>query len=110
MFWRRPKPDWFIDPSSVAFGSVVDECSRNLSRSHVRVKYHHEAQARYVHLVAFAQSCRENMRIGRSLGIEHLLVAPIVKQRNTEFFDRLTDWDPARRRASRPLRGLLLDA
>jgi hypothetical protein len=31
-----------------------------------------------------------------------LLVAPILKQRHAEFFDGLTDWGPATRRACGP--------
>ena len=99
MFWRRKKPDWLINPLKVALGSVVGSSSRSLSRSHVRVKYQHEPEERFVPLAAFIQSCHELMRGGRSLGIERLLVAPIVKQRYPEFFDRLTDWGPAALRA-----------
>ena len=32
MFWRRRKPDWFIDPSRVAFGSVVDNSGKFIFR------------------------------------------------------------------------------
>jgi hypothetical protein len=101
MFWRRSKPDWLIDPDNVAFGSVVENGGRNLSRSHVRVKYRHEPGLRLVSLVNFAKRCREDIRGGQPLGIEHLLVAPIIKQRHAQFFDRLTDWRPASRRAFR---------
>jgi hypothetical protein len=100
MFWKRRKPGWFVDPAKVRFGSVLDHTNQNLSRSHVRVKYDHEHEARFVPLVDFISRCREAIRVGRSLGIEHLLVAPIVKQRHASFFDCLTDWAPAMRRAS----------
>ena len=105
MFWRRRKPDWFIDPSKVAFGSVVENSSRNLSRSHVRVKYHQESEVRFVPLATFIGRCHEVIRGGRSLDIEHLLVAPILKRRYAEFFDRLTNWGPATRRAYGPRPG-----
>jgi len=103
MLWRRRKPKWLIDPSNVAFGTVVENRSRNLSRSHVRVKYRRESEARFVPLVNFIWNCQEAIRDGRSLDIEDLLVAPILKRRYTKFFDRLTDWGPATRRAG-PLR------
>jgi hypothetical protein len=85
-------------------GSVVEDGNRNLSRSHVRVKYQHEPQARFLPLATFVLRCQEIIRSGRLLKIEHLLVAPIVKQRYAKFFDRLTDWGPATQRAwnSRP--------
>ena len=95
-------PSWPIEPARVALGSVVENGSKNLSRSHVRVKFHHEPEALFLPLAAFIRRCRELIRGGRSLDVEHLLVAPIVKQRYAKFFDRLTDWGPATRRASRP--------
>ena len=101
MFWRRRKPSWLINPLRVALGSVVENSGRNLSRSHVRVKYHHEPEVRFVPLATFIRSCLEVIRGGRSLDIDHLLVAPIIKQRYAKFFDRLTDWGPAKRRAYR---------
>jgi hypothetical protein len=106
MFWRRPKPEWLIDPSKAMFGSVVDDMPRNLSRSHVRVKYHHQSDVEFVPLAAFMKRCNEVIRAGRSLDIEHLLIAPILKRRYAKFFDRLTDWGPATRRArgARPRR------
>jgi len=105
MIWKRRKPDWFIDPSNVALGRVVGSSSRSLSHSHVRVKYRRETEVRFVPLAAFARSCHECIRGERSLDIEHLLVAPILKRRYATFFDRLTDWGPATRRAYRPRSG-----
>lgn len=102
MFWRSRKPRWPINPLQVALGSVVANGSRNLSRSHVMVKYRRDPETRFVPLAAFVQRCHELIRGGRSLDIEHLLVAPVVKQRYAEFFDRLTDWGPAVRRVYRP--------
>jgi hypothetical protein len=99
MFWSYRKPSWPIDPLRVALGSVVDDSSLSLSRSHVRVKYHRQTRAQFMALGTFMQRCREDVRGGRALDIEHLLVAPIVKQRYPRFFDSLTDWGPARRRA-----------
>jgi hypothetical protein len=99
MFWRRNKPKWLIDPSRVAFGAVVEHRSRNLSRSHVRVEYRGVPDPRFVPLVEFVWRCREAVRDGVSLDIEHLLVAPILKRRYAKFFDDLTDWTPATRRA-----------
>jgi len=101
VFWKRHSPDWLIDPRRVAFGSVVEDNGRDLSRSHVRVKYRYDPAMRFVPLVAFFLSCRDHVRDGRSLAIEHLLVAPIIRQRHADFFDRLTDWGPATRRALR---------
>jgi hypothetical protein len=101
MIWKRRKPDWFISPARVALGSVVENGSRNLSRSHVRVKYLREPQAQFLPLSTFVMRCQDFIRGGRSLDIEHLLVAPIVKQRYAKFFDGLTDWDPATRRATK---------
>ena len=113
MLWRRRKPGWLVDPSMVVLGSVVDSGNLNLSRSHVKVRYRHETKARFVPLATFVRGCHEGIRSGRSLDIEHLLVAPIVKRRYAEFFDRLTDWGPAIRRASslprEPTRGLLAE-
>lgn len=100
MFWRRPKPKWLIDPAKVAFGAVVESSRRNLSRSHVRVTYCGAIDPQFVPLAAFVRRCREGIRGGASLDIEHLLVAPILKRRYARFFDRLTDWTPATRRAA----------
>jgi phage-related protein len=102
MFRRRSKPEWLVDPSKAVFGSVVDNIRRNLSRSHVRVKYHQQSEARFVPLATFMKRCNEVTRGGQSLDIEHLRVAPILKRRYTRFFDRLTDWGPATRRALSP--------
>jgi len=103
MFWRRNKSIWPIDPSRVQLGSVVER-GRNLSRTHVRVKYRRATQAQFVPLVDFVLRCRKALQVDASLGIDHLLVAPIIKQRHTEFFEQLTDWRPATRSAlaSRP--------
>lgn len=113
MFWKRSKSDWPIDPSKVTFGSVVEDGTRNLSRSHVKVKYRFGTKSRFVPLAMFIQRCQESTRGGRPLGIEHLLVAPIVKRRYERFFDTLTDWGPAARNASRsarqPARGSLAE-
>jgi hypothetical protein len=102
MLWRRRKPKWFIDPSNVAFGAVFENGSRNLSRTHVRVKYHRASEVRFVPLATFIRYCQEVIRGGGSLDIEQLLVAPILKRRYARFFDRLTDWGPATRRARLP--------
>ncbi len=102
MFWRRRKPEWSIDPAKVSFGAVVENKLRNLSRSHVRVKYGRASAAQFVPLATFIVRCREVLRAGGSLDIEHLLVAPILKRRYTKFFDHLTDWDCATRRATAP--------
>lgn len=99
MFWKRRKPAWFIDPSNVTFGSVIDPGGRNLSRSHVRVKFHRESQWHFIPLSTFVRRARAAIRAAGSLDIEHLLVAPVLKRRYTRFFDRLTDWGPATRRA-----------
>jgi hypothetical protein len=101
MFWRNRKPRWLIDPLKVTLGSVIEKGSRNLSRSHVRVKYHREAEARFLPLGIFFRQCQAFIRSGRALDIEHLLVAPIIKQRHAKFFDLLTDWGPAARSAYR---------
>jgi len=101
----RRKTKWLIDPSNVAFGSVVEGGNRNLSRSHVRVRYQLEANAQFVPLSAFIRRCTEAIRGGQTLKIEHLLVAPVMKQRYPKFFDRLTDWGPAIRRALGSSRG-----
>lgn len=99
MFRRRRKPSWLIDPSRVALGSVLENGNRNLSRSHVRVKYRNEPEVLFVPLATFVRRCVEVLRGEASLDVEHLLVAPITKQRYAKFFDRLTDWGPAARRA-----------
>lgn len=102
MLWRRNKQKWIIDPSKVAFGAVVEHGSRNLSRSHVRVQYRGVSDQRFVPLVEFVWRCREAVRDGVSLDIEHLLLAPILMRRHAKFFDHLTDWTPATRRARGP--------
>lgn len=99
MFWSRRKPAWFIDPSKVAFGSVVESNIRNLSRSHVKVKYHGDTVAQFMPFGSFVVRCQACIRDGHALDIEHLLVAPVIKQRHARFFDRLTDWGPATLRA-----------
>jgi len=99
MFWRRSKSSWPVESSKVQLGSVVDLRGQHLGRTHVRVKYLRESQAQFVPLVTFVQRCQEALRDGKPLRIDHLLVAPIIKQRYAEFFDRLTDWGPATRRA-----------
>lgn len=101
MSWLRRKKSWSIDPSSVEFGSVVEGTDRNLSRTHVRVKYCRTAAAEIVPLAAFVERSSAALRSGRALEIERLLVSPWIKQRHTEFFDRLTNWTPAARRALR---------
>jgi hypothetical protein len=103
MFWRNRKPRWLVDPLDVSLGSVIENGNRNLSRSHVRVKYHREAKALFLPLGIFMRRCQDFVRSGRSLDIEHLLVAPIIKQRYAKFFDLLTDWGPAASRAYRPV-------
>lgn len=99
MFWRRRKRNWLVDPSRVALGSVIGQRRRNLNRSHVRVKYRRDPETHFLPLATFIRRCRDDVRQQRSLEIEHLLVAPIVKQRYARFFDSLTDWGPATRRA-----------
>jgi hypothetical protein len=105
MLWRLNRPKWIIDPSKVALGAVVEHGSRNLSRSHVRVQYRGASGPRFVPLAEFVRRCREAVRDGVSLDIEHLLVAPILKRRHAKFFDHLTDWTLATRRACRPRSG-----
>jgi hypothetical protein len=105
MFWRRRISEWSIDPSKVALGAVIENKVRNLNRSHVRVKYGRACEVQFVPLATFIRRCSEVMRGGRSLDIEHLLVAPILKRRYAAFFDRLTDWRPATSRAHRPRSG-----
>jgi hypothetical protein len=104
MLWKRPKSNWPIEPSKVAFGSVVQDGTRNLSRSHVKVRYRFGTKSQFVPLATFIQHCQDTIRNGRSLGIEHLLVAPIVKRRYERFFDALTDWGPATSVAARSSR------
>ncbi len=101
MLWRRNRPKWIIDPSKVAFGAVVEHGSRNLSRSHLRVQYRGASGPRFVPLAEFVRRCREAVRDGVSLDIEHLLLAPILMRHHAKFFDHLTDWIPATRRARR---------
>ena len=100
MLWRRRKPRWLIDPSHVQFGSVTQNPGRNLSRSHVRIRYRRQSEAQFVPLAEFIQHCNEAIRRGRSLDVEDLLVAPILKRGNPRFFDSLTDWGPATGRAN----------
>lgn len=99
MFVGRRNPVWPVDPSNVTFGSVVDCNCGNLSRSHVLVKYLRESVVRLVPTETFIVRCREALRRGRPLEIERLQVAPILKRRYAKFFDGLTDWGPATRRA-----------
>jgi len=105
MFWKPRKSTWQIDPSRVALGSIVGNGGRNLSRSHVKVKYRPEGCFEFEPLPVFIRRCHEALSGGRTLEIEHLVVAPIVQQRHNAFFDRLTDWGPARRRAYQPTSG-----
>jgi hypothetical protein len=105
MFWKPRKPTWYIDPSRVALASIVGNGGRNLSRSHVKVKYRLDGTFQFEPLPAFIRRCHEAMNDGRALEIERLVVAPIIQQRHNAFFDRLTDWGPARRRAYQPTSG-----
>jgi hypothetical protein len=50
-------------------------------------------------VAVFAQRCQDAIRSGQPLDIEHLLVAPVIQRRHASFFDGLTDWVPAARRA-----------
>jgi hypothetical protein len=99
MLWSRRRPRWPIDPSRVTFGSVVEDRIRNLSRSHVRVRYRRDPEEHFVPLATFIRDCRDGIQRERRLNIDDLLVAPVAKQRYAEFFDVLTDWEPAGRRA-----------
>jgi hypothetical protein len=105
VFWRTHKPTWLIDPARVELGSIVGSDGRNLSRSHVKVKYRLDRDFRYEALPVFVRRCNEALSGGRALKIKQLVVAPIVQQRHTAFFERLTDWGPARRRAYKPASG-----
>jgi len=101
MFWKSRKPRWLVSPLKVSLGSVIGRGNRNLSRSHIRVKYQHDSEVRFLPLGVFIRKCQAFMRSGDPLDIEHLQVAPILKQRHAKFFDLLTDWKPATRRATR---------
>jgi hypothetical protein len=46
MFWIRRKAAWFTDPSQVASGRVIENSSRNLRPSQVRVEYHQRSEVR----------------------------------------------------------------
>ena len=105
MFWKLRKTTWQIDPARVALGSIVGEGGRNLSRSHVKVKYRFGGSFHFEPLPVFIRRCNEALSGGPALEIEHLVVAPIVQQRHVAFFERLTDWGPARRRAYQPSSG-----
>ena len=105
IFWKPRKSAWHIDPSRVALGSIVGSGGRNLSRSHVKVKYRREGTFQFEPLPVFIRRCHEALRGERALEIEQLVVAPIVQRRHNAFFDRLTDWGPARRRAYQPTSG-----
>jgi len=98
MFRKQRSPEWPIDSANVTFGSVVDGRTRNLSRSHVRVRFR-GAEPMLMPVRSFARRCHVSMRDGVPLLVEHLLVAPILRRRHADFFDRLTDWCPAEKRA-----------
>ena len=104
MFWKHRESGWPIDPSKVAFGSVVDAAYGNLSRTHVMVRYRGWGGERYVPVVDFIRGCHDALLRERPLKIERLVVAPIIKRRYGKFFDKLTDWGPATRVASRSAR------
>jgi hypothetical protein len=104
MFWKQREAGWPIDPSKVAFGSVVDASNGNLSRTHVMVRYRGWGGARYVPVADFIRGCHDALLSRRPLKIERLVVAPIIQRRYEKFFDKLTDWEPARRIASRSAR------
>lgn len=99
MLRRRKKCLWFIDPSRVAFGSVVERGCRNVSRTHVSVRYAGDASANCIPFLSFVRRCQTSMLAAQPLNVEHLLVAPILKQRHASYFDVLTDWRPAEQRA-----------
>jgi hypothetical protein len=92
-------PAWFIDPSRVAVGSVVESSLGDVSRTHVGVKYRSEASVLFIPFHSFVQRCQACVVAGQSLDIEHLIVAAGLKQRHASYFDVLTDWGPALQRA-----------
>lgn len=98
MWWKRQEPRWPIDPEAVAFGSVVEGRNRNLSRTHVLVEFA-RAEPRCVPLAEFTRTIAARLADGRPLRVKRLTVAPLTKRRHAQFFDRLTDWEPATRRA-----------
>jgi hypothetical protein len=64
----------------------------------VKVRYRDERGEWIVPLATFIRRCHEGIQSEQSLEIEHLRIAPIVKRRYAEFFDRLADWEPATQR------------
>jgi len=103
MWWKKRELRWPIDPEAVTFGSVVDGRA-NLSRTHVCVQFA-KGEPRYIKIAEFARTTSPRLAEGRPLRIRRLVVAPLTKRRHAEFFDRLTDWGPAMRRALGSSRG-----
>jgi len=112
LFWKRQGKTWPVDPARVAFGSVVAS-GKNLSRSHVRVRYAGASRPQELPFEQFVKRTNAALLEGKSPRIDDLLVAPMLKRHYAVFFDRLTDWGPAARRALDPAprrRSRMLDA
>lgn len=95
------RPAWYIDPSRVVVGSVMGNALGDVSRTHVAVKYWREASVLVLPFGSFVRRCQASVVAGRSLDIEHLIVAPALKRRHAMYFDVLTDWGPALQRAAK---------
>lgn len=102
-WWKRDPGKgkrWPIEPDAVDFGSLAP-FGKDASRQGVAVRYRGEAQARFIPLARFERETSSRLQQGRRLHIQELRVAPILKRRRADFFDRLTDWGPATTRALR---------
>lgn len=102
MFWRRrtrrTTRNWPVDPERVQFGSLA-AFGREASREGVALRLTGEREARFVPFARFRRDVEEALARGRRMRVEELRVAPILRRRHAAFFDRLTDWGPATRRA-----------
>ena len=100
---RRKAPRWPIDPEDVVLGSVAARGGPSLSRTHVQVRYAGRPTSGFVRISDFIKETDATLKRGRALRIESLRVAPLTKRKYSYFFDQLTDWSNAVRRAtSRP--------
>lgn len=97
-FRRTQIRHWPIDPEKAEFGSLA-AFGTEANRECVAVRYRGDQELRCLPIAQFVRETRERMANGRRLEIEKLKIAPIARRRFSGFFDGLTDWSEATRKA-----------
>ena len=99
--WSVSAIRYYAETGRTDIGSVMGNALGDVSRTHVAVKYWREASVLVLPFGSFVRRCQASVVAGRSLDIEHLIVAPALKRRHAMYFDVLTDWGPALQRAAK---------